>query len=412
MFVEHIITGIDIGSNSIKLAVGQKEEGYINIIGAIEIPSEGINRGMVSSLEDAVSCNAKLLAQAEKMIGMSIEDVFLGISGSFIISQNSHGVVAIAKAEGEVTQDDVDRVLSSAKAVASPHNYETIATLPKEYIIDGQKGIKEPVGMTGVRLEVDAHIIQCLAPQSYNLIQSVYRTGVDVNDYTFSILGTAEAVLSKRQKDLGVCVVNIGQSMTTLAVYEDDNVLTTAVLNIGSRHITSDLAIGLRTNIDIAEAIKIKYGIENDKNLERKDYLNLSDFDANSNEKVSKKEIRGIIEARVEELFSMVDKELKKINRSAKLPAGIVITGGGAKLNGIIDVAKRVCKLPAEIGSIQNINSTVDKVSDPAFSTAIGLVMYGNKVQELEFNKGGKNGIKGSNFGNSLKNFFKKLMPN
>jgi len=413
IIVDHIITGIDIGSNSIKLAVGQKgADGYVNIIGGVEVSSDGINKGMVSSLEDAVSCVSRLIEQAEKMIGVQIESVYLGLAGPHIISQNSHGVVAVAKAEGEVRQDDVDRVLSSAQAVASPHNYEIMHVLPQEFIIDGQRGIKDAVGMTGVRLEVEAHIIQGLISQNKNLTTAIYRTGVDINDYIFSVLGTAEAVLTKKQKDLGVCLVNIGQSITTLVVYEDNNILTTSVLQIGSRHITSDLAIGLKTNIDIAEAIKIKYGIEDEKSLEKKDFLNLSDFDSNNQDKISKKEIKNIIEARVEEMFTMIDKELKKINRNAKLPAGIILTGGGAKLSGIINVAKKICKLPAEIGAVQNVNSIIDKTSDPAFSTAIGLVLFGSKYEDEEFGNKGRGYKKGGNPFKFIKDMFGKFLPN
>lgn len=412
--MQNIITGIDIGSNSIKLAVGQKDnDGYINIIGALEASSEGISKGTVSSIEDAVFCVSRLLDQAKKMIGIDIESVYLGIAGTHIISQNSHGVVAIAKADGEIKQDDVERVLSSAQAVASPHNYQIMHVLPQEFIVDGQRGIKDAIGMNGVRLEVDAHIIQGLTSQNKNLTTCIYRTGVDINDYMFSILATAEAVLTKKQKDLGVCLVNIGQSITTMVVFEDDNILTTAVLLIGSRHITSDLAIGLRTNVDIAESIKIKYGIESDHDLEsKKEHITLSDFGVNSDEEISKKEIKHIIEARVEEIFLMVEKELKKINRSSKLPAGIVITGGGARLSGIVNVAKKICKLPTEIGVVQNVNSVVDKIDDPAFSTVIGLVLMGSKYEdeELGSKKKGSNPFK--SVVDSIKSFFKKIFPN
>lgn len=410
--MEHIITGIDIGSNSIKLAVGQKDaDGYVNIIGGVEVASDGINKGVISSLEDSVSCVARLLEQAEKMIGIQIENVYLGVAGSHIISQNSHGVVAIAKADGEIKQDDIDRVLSSAQAVASPHNYEIMHVLPQEFIVDGQRNINDAVGMTGVRLEVEAHIIQGLISQNKNLTSCILRAGIDINDCIFSILATSEAVLTKKQKDLGVCLVNIGQSITTMVVYEDNNILTTSVLLIGSRHITSDLAIGLKTNIDIAESIKIKYGIEDDKSLEKKDFLNLSDFDSNNQDKISKKEIKNIIEARVEELFLMIDKELKKINRSAKLPAGIVLTGGGAKLSGIVNVAKRICKLPAEIGAVQNVNSIIDKISDPSFSTAIGLVLFGNKYEDEELGSKGRGRKKGSSPFKFIKDIFGKFLP-
>jgi len=409
--VENIITGIDSGSSTIKLAVGQKDsEGYVNIIGGVDIPSERITKGMVSSLEDAVTCVSRLVEQAEKMIGIPIEHVYLGVAGPHIISQNSHGVVAIAKSDGEIRQDDVERAISAAQAVASPHNYEVMHVLPQEFIVDGQRGIKDAVGMTGVRLEVDAHVIQGLISQNKNLASVIYRCGLDIDDYMFSIIATSEAILTKKQKDLGVCLVNIGQSLTTMIVYEDNNVLTTAVLPIGSRHITTDLAICLKTNVDITEQIKIKYGIEDEKTLDKKEFINLSEFDVNNQDKVSRKDIKRITEARVEEIFTMVDKELKKINKSSKLPAGIVLTGGGSKLNGIVDVAKNVCKLPAELGYVQNVNSVIDKVKDPAFSTAIGLVLVGSKYEDEELgSRRKKNGSNG--FFSKIKGIFGKVIP-
>jgi len=409
--VENIITGIDIGSSTIKLAVGQKDsEGYVNIIGGVDIPSEGITKGMVSSLEDAVTCVSRLVEQAEKMIGIPIEHVYLGVAGPHIISQNSHGVVAIAKSDGEIREDDVERAISAAQAVASPHNYEVMHVLPQEFIVDGQRGIKDAVGMTGVRLEVDAHVIQGLISQNKNLASVIYRCGLDIDDYMFSIIATSEAILTKKQKDLGVCLVNIGQSLTTMIVYEDNNVLTTAVLPIGSRHITTDLAICLKTNVDITEQIKIKYGIEDEKTLDKKEFINLCEFDVNNQDKVSRKDIKRITEARVEEIFTMVDKELKKINKSSKLPAGIVLTGGGSKLNGIVDVAKNVCKLPAELGYVQNINSVIDKIQDPAFSTAIGLVLVGSKYDDADVGtRKKKNGSNG--FFSKVKGIFGKVIP-
>ena len=394
-----------------KLAVGQKDsDGYINIIGGVEVQSEGITKGMVSSLEDAVSCISKLTEQAERMIGIQIDHVYLGISGTHISSQNSHGVVAIAKSDGEIRQDDIERALSAAQAVASPHNYEIMHVLPQEFIVDGQRGIKDAVGMTGVRLEVEAHVIQGLISQNKNLTSIIYRCGLDIDDYMLSIIATSEAILTKKQKDLGVCLVNIGQSITTMIVYEDNNVLTTAVLPIGSRHITTDLAICLKTNVNITEQIKLKYGIEDEKILDKKEFINLSEFEPNNVDKVSRKDIKRIIEARVEEIFNMVDKELKKINKNSKLPAGIVLTGGGSKLNGIVTVAKNVCKLPAELGYVQNVNSVIDKIDDPAFSTAIGLVLVGSKYEEEEL--GSRKKKKGGNgFFAKVKGIFNKVIP-
>lgn len=388
-----IITGLDIGSATIRMVVGQRSpEQKLNIIAAAEVPAEGITKGTVVSIDEAVNSINKCLEKTEKIAGLPIKSAWVGISGSHIVSQESKGVVAVSRSDGEITEDDVERAIEAARTVAMPSNLEILHVIPKSFTIDGQKDIKDPVGMTGIRLEVDAMIIQALSSQVKILTKCVYRTSLDINDLVLSALAAAEAVLTNRQKELGVVLVNIGAATTSCIVFEGGDVVHTAVLPIGSDHITSDLAIGLRISIDTAERIKVDFGTAVPKEVLKKDEINLADFDRTITPEeglVSRKYIAEIIEARVEEIFSKIDSELKKVDRSASLPAGVVLIGGGAKLDGMVDVAKRQLRLPACLGFAQNLTSAIDKVQDLGFLTAVGLVAWGDQLTKRDSSRGG-----------------------
>jgi len=414
---QELIAGLDIGSTAIRLAVGQNIEGgeKLHIIGTAEVPAEGISKGIISSIEDAVSSISACLEKAERMIGTPIESAWVGISGGHIISQESRGVVAVARSDGEISEDDIERSIEAARTVATPPNYEILHVIPKSFTVDGQVGIKDPLGMTGVRLEVDTQIIQGLGSQIKNLTKAVYRPGINIEDLVLSILATSEAVLTTRQKELGVAVINIGGSTTSLAVFEEGDILHTAVLPIGSDHITSDIAIGLRIPIDTAEKIKLEYGTALSSEIGKRDEIDIGELEGKESNFISKKYIAEITEARVEEIFEKVDAELKKIDKSGKLPAGIVLTGGGAKLNGLVDAAKKKLRLPASLGKPANVTSAIDKVNDPAFATAIGLVIWGSQLESQRHNRGlGKlfshlPSLKGLT--NQTRKWFKKIIP-
>lgn len=410
-----IITGLDIGSTSVRVAVGQRTASgtgreSIQIIGAAETPSVGLNKGVITSIEDAISSVSTCLEKVERMTGVQIERAFIGISGSHIASQESKGVVAVSRTDGEIREEDVDRALEAARTVATPLNYEILHVLPKSFIVDGQNGIKDPVGMTGIRLEVDAQIIQCLSSQLKNLTKCVYRTGIEIDDVVLGILAASEAVASQRQKELGVAVANIGGSTTSLVVYEDGDVMRTVVLPIGSQHITSDVAIGLRTSIDVAERVKVEHGIASTREV-RKEDIRLADLGAEEDEVVSKKDVAEIIEARVEEIFSKIDKELKKIDRSGRLPAGIILTGGGSKLSGLVDMAKTELRLPAALGYPVNVSSITDRTNDIAFSTTVGLVLWGHHLSANDRTKAKGGPFGRFQIGSKLKQLVRSLLP-
>ncbi|MCR4280353.1 MAG: cell division protein FtsA [Candidatus Komeilibacteria bacterium] len=380
-YSEHI-TGIDIGSSHVRIVTLQRAvDGGLQVIGAADSTIEGVSRGSIKSIEEAVSSISECLERAEKMMGVPIENAVVGISGTHIITQDSRGVVAVGKANGEIQEEDVDRVLEAAQAVATPPNYEILHIIPRDFTVDNQYNIKDPIGMTGVRLEVNAQIILGLSSHIRNLTKCIYRTGVDILDLVFSILANGESTLNKQQRELGVCLVNIGASTTSILVYEEGNILLSKVIPVGSAHITNDIAIGLRTSIPTAEIIKLEYAQAVSKDISKREELDLADVSETEKRgtMVSLKYIAEIAEARAEEIFGLINEELRGINRDGLLPSGIVLTGGGAKLPGLIDLAKKNLNLPVFLGYPINIDTMVDKVNDPEYTLALGLAAWGFK---------------------------------
>lgn len=414
MLKDNIIAGLDIGSSAIRIVVGERPKGEskIRIIGAVEGPSQGISKGLVVSSEDAISAISSVLERAERMIGQPISSAWVGVNGSHIVTSESRGVVAVSKVNGEIREADVERVIENAKSVSAPPNYEILHVIPKSFTVDSQVGIKDPVGMTGIRLEVETQIIQGLSSQIKNLINCIYRTGLNIEDLVLSILATAESVLTNRQKDLGVVVISLGGKTTSIAVFEEGELLHTAVIPLGSDYITQDIALLSRISMDTAEKIKVREGSCLPKDFKKQDELSFSDIGGLEDGSFSKKQVAEIIEARAEEIFEKVDKELKKIGRSGMLPAGAVLTGGGAKLDGIIDLAKRVMRLPVSIGYPHDLVSSLDKISDPAFTASVGLVLWGSQMNSrsggirLPSNVDAINKTVGQ-----IKKIFKSLLP-
>ena len=412
----NLIGGLDIGSNSVRMAVGQllgKENGNLElqILGAAEFPSEGVQKGVISSIEDVVSSISACLERVERMVEVPIDSVWVGISGLHILSQGSKGVVAVSKANSEITEEDVNRAIEAARSIATPLNYDVLHVLPRHYTVDGQTGIKDPTSMTGVRLEVDTQIILGSSSQIKNLTKAVYRAGLNIEDLVLFILATAEIVVTKRQKELGVMVVNLGGSTTGMAVFEEGELVHTAIIPLGSQNITNDIAMGLRIPPeDIAERLKIEYGDCGPDLASKKDEIDLFDVGAPDHQIIKKKFLSEIISARVEEILQKVDDELRKIQRSGRLPAGIVFTGAGAKLPGLVELAKKVLRLPANLGYPLNVVSVTDKVNDLGFATAVGLVKWGSEMQGKAH--GPKMGVtKISDFFGRLKKGLGDLIP-
>ncbi len=382
-----VIASLDIGSSKIRTVVGTLEEKsqVPNIIGVGIAPSTGLRKGAVIDVEETISSISSALEDAERMAGEPINHVFLGIGGNHIESINSKGVIAVSHAGNEITEDDVDRVLEAAQAVNIPSNRRILRIIPKSFTVDEQKGVKYPVGMTGIRLEVDAHIITGLIPSVKNIEKCVLQAGVDIDDIIPSCLASAEAVLSKRQKELGVVVVDVGCGGTSVSVYEEGTTLHTAMIPVGGENVTNDIAIGLRTSVDTAEKIKIEYGTCNPSDVNDREIIDLSLVSKIDTQKVSKKLMAEIIQARYHEIYLLVKDELAKIHRDGMLPAGVVLTGAGVKMPGTIDLARETLNLPVQIGFPQNFDGVVDKIDDPAYATAIGLILWGARLENRSY---------------------------
>lgn len=410
-----LVTGLDIGSTAVRIAVGQcipndRNSGDVQLIATAEVSAEGIHKGTVTSIEEAVSSVSHVLEEVDRLIGVPIESAWVGISGTQIMKQENRGVVAVAKTDGEISYEDVQRVIDSAQSVASPLNYEILHVLPRVFTVDGQTGIKDPVGMTGVRLEVDAQMIYGATPHIKNISKTIYRTGIDIDDLVLSIVATSDAVLTPRQKELGVVLIDIGGSTTTVAVFEEGQLLHTTVIPIGSNHVTNDLALGLQTSIDVAERIKLLYGGCLVKGFTKKDVIDLAEF-GEAPQLIPKKFVIEIIAARIVELLEKINHELGGIQRRGLLPSGAVFCGGGAKLHDLVDIAKHVLQMNASYGFPSGMQSATDKINDLSFTSAIGLVRWGathlgRETQGTHFRIPG-----GGKAADQMRKLFKFLVP-
>lgn len=389
---DKIIAGLDIGSTEVRLVVGQRvpmDTGEkLQIIGAVSMPSSGISKGVINSIEDATSSISACLEKAERLIGVVVGDVWIGINGPNLKCERSRGVVAVSRSDSEINQEDVNRAIEAAQALSVPQNYDILHVIPVEFKVDNQEFVKNPVGMTGVRLEVETLVIQNLTSQIKNLTKSIDHAGLNIDDLVFSALATSAVALEPKQKELGVALVNIGSATTSIAVFEEGELLHTAVVPIGSSHITADIAIGLRCPITLAEKVKVKYGSAKADLFNKKDEVDISDLvnEENLSDEttiISRKYVSEIIEARVEEILAKVDAEFKKIDRSGMLPAGVVLVGGGAKITDLVEVAKRQLRLPVALGHNRQVATVIDKVNELEYLTALGLVVWGDQSTEI-----------------------------
>lgn len=371
--------GLDIGSGTIRTVIaapGNAQE-TLRVIGVGTAPSSGVRRGSIVDMEGAVRAILDSIAHAEGMAGASVDRAVVALGGHEVFFRETSGVVAVGKADGEVLEDDVNRVLEQARnsATLTP-NQDILHIIPKQYRLDDEKNIKDPLGMSGVRLEVSALIIGDSAQHTKNISRALEQGGVALDQFVVSPLAASEAVLGARERELGVALIDIGANTTSLAVFEEGDLLHVKILPIGSGHVTNDIAIGLRTSIDVAEEVKLRYGSALPDDIDRREDIDLSKVSSAEEGEVSRRHIAEIIEARFEELFTFVDEELKSVGRSGLLPAGVVLTGGGAKLPGLVDLAKETLRLPAQIGYPKPLGGVLDRVDDPEFATAIGLVLW------------------------------------
>lgn len=366
--------GLDIGTTVVRCVIGvldANNPNKLSIIGHGSAPNMGMRKGAVVHMDDVAEAVAHAVAEAERISGIKIEGATVNINGSHVSGLNSKGVIAISTANREISAEDRLRVEEAATIVQLPSNREIIQVFAQNYRLDGQENIKDPVGMHGVRLEVDAHIVTAATPNLRNLDMALHKAEVVVHNRTLSGLAASEAVMQRQQKEAGTLLLDIGAGTTNLVVIEDGEIQHVAVLPMGGQHITNDLAIGLKTDLDIAEAVKIQHATLLKTAVKRDVRLKMHGQD----HIFKAEDIAMITESRVEELFEFVDKELSRIHRAHKLPGGVVLVGGTAKLPGIAEFAKDQLQLAARVGRLQPLSGLVDTVADPAYCTAVGLML-------------------------------------
>jgi cell division protein FtsA len=375
-----IVVGLDIGTSKVCAIVGEMTEHGVEIIGLGSHPSQGLRKGVVINIESTVNSIKKAVEEAGLMAGCEIHTVFTGISGGHIKAFNSHGIVAVKNKE--VAQRDLERVIDAAKAVAIPMDREVLHVLPQDYIIDEQDGIKDPLGMSGVRLEAKVHIITGSVTAAQNIVKCCNRTGLNVAEIVLAPLAAAEAVLSDEERELGVMLVDMGGGTTDIAVYHDGTLKHTAVLGIGGNHVTNDIAAGLRTPFNDAERIKRRYGFAKARMATAEERVEVPSVGGKGAGTVSRQILCEIIEPRLDEIFELIQREVAKSGYEGSLASGVVITGGSMLLPGAVEVAERTFGLPVRLGVPAHVGGLVDVIDSPAYSAGVGLVIHGMKRQE------------------------------
>ena len=399
-----LIVGLDIGTSKVVAIVGEiSNEGTTDIIGIGSHPSNGLKKGVVVNIESTVQSIQRAVEEAELMAGCQIHSVFAGIAGSHISSLNSHGIVAIR--DSEVNASDVDRVIDAAKAVAIPADQKILHILPQEFVIDNQEGIREPIGMSGVRLEAKVHMVTGAVSAAQNIEKCIKRCGLAVDNVILEQLASSYSVLTDDEKELGVCIVDIGGGTTDIAIFTEGAIRHTAVIPIAGDQVTNDIAVALRTPTQHAEDIKIKYACALRQLTSLEDTIEVPGVGDREPKRMSRQTLAEVVEPRYEELFTLVQAELRRSGFEEIIPAGIVLTGGSSKMEGLIELAEEVFHMPVRLGMPQGVTGLVDVVRNPIHATGVGLLLYG---QQQSIHEGSYENNSGSfnNIWNKMKSWF------
>ena len=370
-----LIVGLDIGTTKICAVVAEPTENGVDVVGIGTHPSKGLRKGVVVDIESTVDSIKHAVEEAELMADCEISSVYAGIAGGHIDGMNSHGIVAVK--DGEVSQNDVRRVIDAAKAVAIPMDREVIHVIPQEYVIDDQDGIREPLGMHGVRMEAKIHIVTAAVTSAQNIVKCANKAGLNVEDIVLEPLASAEAVLAGDERELGVCLIDIGGGTTDIAVFADGSIKHTSVLGLGGYHVTNDIAVGLRTPFEEAERIKKRFGMASGRYLSSDDVITVPSVGGRRPREVSRKVLCEIIEPRVEEILSLARQEMIKAGLNRRIPSGVVLTGGCSALMGVGDLAEEIFESPVRQGTPLHVGGLQDVVRSPMYATGVGLVLYG-----------------------------------
>ena len=396
MAKNRVIASIELGSSKITTLIAQAQSDPqalhkpVIIVGGSSVASSGIRKGQIVNIEEAVEATIASVEAAERMAGYNFESAFVSIGGASILSQNSHGVVAVSDPDGEINYHDVDRVIEAASAVSMPSSREVLHVIPREFAVDGENGVRDPVGMSGVRLEVETHLVTASSASVKNIRKAINEVGVQIEELVFSGLAASQSVASSTEKELGCVVIDVGGGTTSVTAFTDGALSYSGVIPIGARNVTNDLAIGLRVTLESAEKIKVALS-EGDKKQQTRssdgvnDEIDLEKVGVSEVKKVSKKTlVEGIIRPRLNEIFTMVRLEMDKAGLSARVPSGAIITGGGADTIGTAESAKRMLSLPVRIGNPQGVGGLVDDILTPGFAVPIGLILYGVEREPME----------------------------
>ncbi len=378
---DQVLVGLDIGTSKIACVVAEASpDGKLDVIGIGTHPSRGLRKGVVVNIESTVESIRLAVEEAELMSGVDIQSVFTGIAGSHIRGYNSHGVVA--SKGSEIMREDVDRVIDAAKAMNIPADQQILHILPQEYIIDNQDGIREPIGMSGVRLEAKVHIVTGAVSSAQNIVKCCNRCDLDVSDMVLEQVASSEAVLMQDEKDIGVVLVDIGGGTTDIAVFLDGAIRHTAVIPIGGDHLTNDLVIGLRTSAREADQLKRKYGACMTSLVPPEDQIEIPSVGGREPRPMPRQVMAQILEPRVEELFEMIKNELQRSGYQELVAAGLVLTGGSSLLEGMVELAEDIFDMPVRLGRPHGVGGLVDVVSSPMYATGVGLILYGQRYRQ------------------------------
>jgi cell division protein FtsA len=376
--VEDIIVGIDVGTTKICTLIGHLTDSSMpRIIGVGVVPSRGVRKGVIVNVHEATDAIARAVAKAEKTAGVEAKRAYVSISGDHVTGVNSRGVVAISRGERGVVLSDIERALDAAQAIAIPHNQEVLHLIPRTYSVDGQDGVREPLGMHGFRLEVESHIVTGAKSAIRNLIKCVHALDIEVEDLVLDPLASGETVLTETEREMGVVLADIGGGTCDIGIFIDGSVWHTVILPVGGHHLTNDIAVGLRAPYATAEEIKKKHGHAQAKRILETEMLNITAFGEQARQKVPRRFLAEIIEARTEEIFELILKEIKRSGYDGLLPAGLVLCGGTADLTGIQELGREMLGLPVRVGAPRGLRGLVDVLNDPAYATSVGLLLWG-----------------------------------
>ena len=379
MHESDIIVGLDIGTTKIAACAGRVHEGGIEVVAVRELPNSGVRKGMITDINDTAAAISATLEEIEHELDEPIAGVVAGVGGVEVSSSESKGVVAVARPDSEITDDDVTRALDAAQAITLPPNREVLHSIAKYFTTDHDPAVPNPVGSKSIRLEVTSHLITISSLALRNLESVVTQAGLPLTDIVFNPLATAKAVLSKRQKESGVMLLDIGAATTDFVIYEEGQLVQAGVIPIGSQHISNDIAIGVRTNLELAEVLKRECGTALPDQVKASEIIRMSEFDPEDKETIKRQQLGEIIEARLDELFKLVNNELKALDRNGRLPAGIVLVGNGARLDGLVEYVKENLKLPATLARplLELPTNIVDTKDIPDYTTSVGLMLWG-----------------------------------